>query len=86
LSEEPQKTSRSNNSESLQEAINPVKAMLQEAMGLLDECNFFEDMHDAIDREMRATKPDEVARREYMYVQHGILDTMLDKLRISSGQ
>jgi len=55
-------------------------------MGLLDECNFFEDMHDAIDREMRATKPDEVARREYMYVQHGILDTMLDKLRISSGQ
>jgi len=55
-------------------------------MALLDECNFFEDMHDAIARQIRATKPEDVAGREYMNVQHQVLDNMLDKLRMQGGK
>ena len=66
--------------------VNPVQATLREAMELLEECNFFEGMHDAYDRQSRATKDDEVGARELLHVKHGILDDILDRLRMQGGK
>jgi len=55
-------------------------------MELLEECNFFEGMHEAYDRQSRATKDDEVGARELLHVKHGILDDILDTLRMKVGK
>ena len=55
-------------------------------MALLEECNFFEGLHDAYDRQARATEPDAVAARELIHVKHSILDEMIDSMRCQGGQ
>ena len=55
-------------------------------MDLLNEADFFEQMHESIDRASRATKPEDMSMRELLHVQHMVLDQMLDKLRMEGGK
>ncbi len=85
MSDKQQQTSNSNNS-GQGTHHNPVTEAIREALELLDEVNFFESYHEGIDRAMRETKPEDVHGREYLYLQHQVLDGILDSLRVNSGQ
>ena len=43
-------------------------------------------MHDQINQELRATKPDQHMQREQLYLQHLLMDKIVDTLRRKGGK